>query len=1146
MSPTPSGHPLDSASGRRLLSSALAFAAGVTAPSIASAALGAISIGTSLARRRRLAAWRSLPIWFAAGAIVGFAHHRLDPVAALLRAWQAAGFEERSTPIVLEGRVLDLERHAGDRLAFVVGLERFWLPGGGEDRSGSGRGARARLTVPLPEAAPLPWNEGDRIRLPARLGRPRSFRNPGAFDYGAYLAARGIRLTGTVKSLLLVERLDAAPRWRRLLPSLRRRAVSALHGAAGVEGKTTAAFLAALLLGERQSLPPALEEALQRAGVFHIIALSGMNVGLVLLMCAGVLSLLPATGRGKWLLLLAAVLIYWGTVRHGGSIARASLMVLVHLGGKLSGRRVAPLGALAVSGLLLLAWRPAWILDSGFQLSYAATFGLLAALRSRVPAVARRPRGRSAAAGVLLGSLRTSAAALLATAPFTALHFHTLVPASLLANLIAVPLASLSLLLAVLVVSAAGPAPPIAALLSSVAGGLLRALEWTSHLCAALPGGFLFVLPPSLALAAAWASALSVLALTWNPSTRRLAAALAVSLATVVVAAGRGVRPSGRLEVIALDVGQGDAILTRFPNGLTLLCDAGGVLPGDFDLGARVVAPALRGLGHLRIDILAITHAHRDHIGGAASVLRQLRPRALWLGAMPQADPGVESLLARAEEAGVAVVQPRRGVRLGLGGGKIEILHPAVGDSQDGAPRNDDSLVLRIALGEQAALLTGDAEAGVEEELSSGPLPISAGLLKVAHHGSASSTRDRFLDRVGPTLALISVGPANPFHHPSPKVIDRLGRLGASILRTDREGAVGAWTDGRRPWTGAPLTAVPPDEPTASESLRGGRYEAEQEDDERDGRQPPAAGGQGRQVVERPRMACPQESEQHPEQDQMVSPAPQTQGAEDEDPCPRHDRVGPRGDGIEHVPAVQLADRQEVEGGGEQSEPGGGEGRVQLDRHVRSEVEVERVDHLEEQAGGQDDRSGMQGLARGRGMRQSVEEDRQGHHEPGERPGYADVEERDARGERGPDANQGAEGAEEVRPRKEEGQGGLDAIVPAGQVVPHLVSPQYRQHAQGVGESIGPGNRVGENPQQELARNAVLRGHERSGDGRREERRQETDQIDVTGKRARGPPGSRRRRWRRAGLPVGRDLLRPQSVGTGVQPTAGSEGSCPA
>jgi competence protein ComEC len=1084
------------------LSLGLAFAAGITAPRSFACALAAIAAFVLLSGARRSSrALLLLPVWLALGAGALQLHQALDPAPPLLRDWRRLGFEERATPLLVEGRIVDLEDLPGDRLGITLSLSRWSLPGGSHPAPVARRPARLRATLPFQPGTPWPWAEGDRVRMSARVGRPRSYRNPAAFDYESYLEARGIQFTGTVKSPLLVERLERGAMWRRILPDLRRSAVASLKRAAGPGRDETAAFLAALLLGERQSLPQDLEEALQRSGVYHIIALSGFNVGLVVQLCSVLLACLPIGRRGRRLALLLAVLLYWGTARHGGSMARASLMVVIHLAGACLGRRIAPLGSLSLSGLLLMAWRPAWIADAGFQLSYAATLGLMSVLRWPSPGSASTSVFARGARRLVEDSIRASGAALLATAPLTAWHFHSLAPAALLGNLIAVPLSALSLVLALLIQATSCWAGTVAEMAAAASSCLLRILAGSARACASIPGGFLYVLPPPMPLLLALVPSVSLLMLAGSTRTRRLLAAATAGLLLLVVLAGRKPGTPGRLEVIAFDVGQGDAILCRFPNGLTVLCDAGGVLPGDFDLGARVVAPALRGLGLLRIDILAITHAHRDHLGGALSVLRQLRPQALWLGAMPRSDPRVEQLVAAAEKAGVSIVRPTRGVHLDLGGGRLDVLHPSSRDAPSMAARNDDSLVLRIAVGEHAVLLTGDAETGVEAQLAAGPWDLTADLLKVAHHGSRSSTSAGFLRRVAPHLALISVGPANPFHHPAPEVIARLLEAGACVLRTDRDGALVAATDGRHPWAASPLLQ---DDgmPSASEHPWCLGDEAEHEDDEADEGHDTPAPRQWSDVIQGTGMPGTEEREQHAEQHQMVASDKKTHGAQDQGAGPRRDRVNPRGQGIQHVAAVQLSYWQEIEGGREQSQPGGRERGVELDRHVRREAEEPGVQQLEDETGRQDNRPRLQRSAGGRGARQAVQEYGKRHDEPGDRSSDPDVEQGATVGEGGPDTDDGAECSEQIRSRKEERQGRFDAVIAAGHVVAHLVRAEDRQHAQGVRQPGHPGARVCEHPDEGLAGESVVPGHEGPGNEGGEEREGKAQDVDGGRQRA--------------------------------------------
>jgi competence protein ComEC len=1148
-----------SRSGRILLAGSIAFSSGIVAQG--PGGIPAICIGLVIARlvwpsptsaaARRARGRACAGAILVGAAVVGWGvagvHGAHDPTRALLESWRRCGFEEGVTPVRLRGTVIDVERLEGDRVSLTLRLRRAAIPAGSAEKAHSSRSVGVRLTLPWPGLEAIPWNEGETIETVARLGRPRRFRNPGSFDYPAFLATRGIGLTGSVKSALLVERVAGsdAP-WCRLLPRVRRRIVAALHDAAGAARGATAEFLAALVVGERQSLPPDLEETLQQAGVYHIVALSGFNVGLIALLGGAVLGLLPLPPRGRRITLLLLLSGYWGVARDSGSLARATLMVLLHGTGCLSSRRVSATGAIAVSAILILASGPGWLFDAGFQLSYLATLGLFAAARTApgkdaLPA----PGATGSLRRLVTGSLRASIVALAATSPLCARHFHSLTPAGILANLVAVPASSACLILAVLVVPVDTIAPALARAILLPASLLLDLLRTTAAACAALPGGFVRVLPPAWPVVILALTLLGAAAGARRASIRRAAAALALVVAMSVVASGHSTIATGRLEITALDVGQGDALLIRFPNGLSMLVDAGGLARSDFDVGARVVAPGLRSLGLLRLDFLAITHAHHDHIGGAASIVRQFRPRAVWLGAMPSSEPAVRRLESAAAEIGAAVLRPRRGVVIAAGGGTIQVLHPAGPPRADPPGGNDDSLVLRLTYRRAAALLTGDIEQPVEKELVGCGLPIEAGLLKVGHHGSGTSTTPAFVSRVGAGLAMISVGAGNPWGHPSRTVLERLSGAGTIVLRTDRDGAVHAWSEGCSRFRAERLTRVPDDPPAfragsiAAEYLGGRGDEAEDEDQEpRKGDGDPGAIERGL-VVDRPGVGDAEEREQRRENQQVPTPEPQAAGNQRDDPEARHRAVRPRGKGVQHVAAIQLADGQQIERGGEQAEPGGGEHRMQLHGDVRAENEETRIKPVQEQAIGQPDRAGPGCGGHDGRVDQSVVENRQRRHEAGQWSGDSDVEQRATRGERGTDPDDRAERSEEIRPGEEEGERRLDPIPATGEIVPHLVRAENEQDRDGIRQPRQPGARRRCDVRQEQQRGRILAAQERPGEKRRGKGDQQAGEIDP---RRQGRPETRRRHrqvWRRN---EGRRLPARQVVG--VQPTSGCGDSC--
>jgi len=249
--------------------------------------------------------------------------------------------------------------------------------------------------------------------------------------------------------------------------------------------------------------------------------------------------------------------------------------------------------------------------------------------------------------------------------------------------------------------------------------------------------------------------------------------------------------------VTVMDVGQGDAILATLPNGRTLMIDTGGVsIRGDFDIGDRVLGPALRARGIARLDYLAITHGDPDHIGGAASLVRDFRPSEVWYGTFVNNHEPSLKLQEMATRRRAAWRWLQRGDQLDLGGVEVRVHHPGISDWQRQKVRNDDSLVLEVRYGQVSILLTGDIGREVEQALlpTLDLLPIV--VLKSPHHGSGTSSSEEFIKAIKPRLVLISCGRANPYGHPLPYVLDRYRAVGAQIARTDLDGQIEVITNG--------------------------------------------------------------------------------------------------------------------------------------------------------------------------------------------------------------------------------------------------------------------------------------------------------------------------------------------------------------
>lgn len=705
--------------------------------------------------------------------------------------------------------VVDAPTIRWGRTRFVAAVDTLSLEGADHRVHG-----RIRVTV-MGEVTPMP---GDRVSFAARLRSFRNFRNPGGFDYRRTMAFQGIHGSAWVRADSL--RIDSRPASRsaiRLIQDVRRRLGRMIDTAAENAGDEKA-VLKALVYGDRTGIDDDMRQRFNRSGVGHLLAISGLHVGIVATLAFGVSRWLfsfvgPLLWRG-WGRPLAAgttlvpVLAYGLLAGMSPSTQRAVIMVAVFLFSLMLGRSRDILNTLAVAALVILVIFPPALFSISFQLSFAAVLAIAAGMRrfGIVGDPADRP-GRRAVNRLMQGVL-VSVLAVAGTAPVVLYHFNQTSLVGVAANLMLVPLIGLvAVPLGLVSAVAAFIVDPLAVIGFRLSIEMIHAALMIVDGFANLPFAAVHAVSPSLLEMVLYYLA------GWALLTLRRAVIAPWILALVMVAAtGDGVYWChrrfwhGDLKVTAIDVGQGTSTLLEFPGGGVMLMDGGGFSDNRiFDMGRRVVAPLLWRRKIASVETLVLSHPNADHLNGLIYIARHFHVRELWTNGDANTTWGYKELLdvCRQQAIAVRVMDAGRSDRV-YGGAVLAVLHPPPeyalqAGADDQALRNNASLVIKASFGATAFLLTGDIMAEAEQALvrrAGGRL--ASTVLFAPHHGSRGSSSAGLISAARPEVVVISAGADNRFGFPHADVIDRYGEAGCRILCTCTHGAVLLSSDGKR------------------------------------------------------------------------------------------------------------------------------------------------------------------------------------------------------------------------------------------------------------------------------------------------------------------------------------------------------------
>ena len=620
-----------------------------------------------------------------------------------------------------------------------------------------------------------------------------------------------------------------------------------------------AGMLSAMILGDRTYLSHQERVGFERTGSFHLLVVSGMHLAIFAACIFGLAGVLRLSRTWSTAVTIVCSFAYALLAGFGEPVQRSFWMVTLYLLARLLFRQRSSLNAIGFAALCLLALDARALLEASFQMTLLSvvivagvavpmaehTFspylqgarnlnlkvidpGLpprIAQFRVTLRLIASHLEpffGRRLAYWLPPSCVRfvlraielllVSALIEMAMSLPMAIYFHRITALGLPVNLLIVPLIGLVLPSAFLTFVTLLIWPAVAVAPAAATATLLHTINGIVGLFSSMSAGDIRIPGPGALIVASGVLLIGIAVWAAKNSRFPVAApilALAASAACVFYPRPLAYHP-GVLEVTAIDVGQGDSLLLVSPEGKTLLIDAGGPTgassqgsSSNFEIGEDVVSPVLWSRNIRRLDAIALTHAHSDHMGGMPAVLRNFRPRVLWVGTNPEI-PAYEALLRETQRLGIPVEAMAAGSSFSFGGAQVDVLSPAVDYIPGESASNDDSLVLHVSFEQTSVLLEGDAQAASERQMLGENL--HSDLLKVGHHGSRTSTTPRFLSSVAPTYAVISVARHNPFGHPKMEILERLQQAHIRTFRTDALGATSFYLNGHTV-TAEPLAA---------------------------------------------------------------------------------------------------------------------------------------------------------------------------------------------------------------------------------------------------------------------------------------------------------------------------------------------------
>lgn len=712
----------------------------------------------------------------------------------------AAVAPDRPERVALRGHVVDdpvteTSYYHTERKSFTLEATAYrkkdaWIPVRG----------LVRVDQYFPKARPLAY--GDEVTAEGLLYRPAGLHNPGLFDYARYLALKDIYAVLKVKEnyvLAVTGRYAANP------------VVSFAYKVRGrIRGTVDryleypfANFVKAIMIGDRSNLPQSVTDDFMKTGTVHILAISGLNLGIIAAIILAVLGIVRVPRTPNLVLTLIAIAVYTVTAGSSPPVVRAAVIFAVSVIGYLLRRDADMLNSLGIAACAILLWNPRELFDPSFQLSFLSVVSVVTLTPhiEKLFGFTKIPRrGFFARLGHYISTgVAVSIAAWAGTWPVIASYFNIISPVSLAANLVIVPALSVVTALAFAFLGAAAVSGAAAATLGAALQAVTHVTFFVNHVFASMPLAYFRLGAPSPSSVVLYYALLGSLFLpkhlyAGRIAIRRRAVIACILCACAAQAWAAALAPAGRgLTVTFLDVGQGDAALVQTASGASILID-GGTGGGEekLDTGRSVIAPILWNRGIRRLDAVVVTHFHDDHLGGLLYLLDNFAiGMVVDTGGYIFNSNIYESYLDLLHDRGIRRVKASEGDILRVNEAQFFVLNPAKG--KEVFDSNDDSIVMKFVGKNLNVLFLGDVqETGLARLATYGPF-LESEIAKVPHHGSSlgeePAVRD-FFELVSPRAAVISVARVNRYNAPSKAVLDALAALGIRTYMTKDSGAV--------------------------------------------------------------------------------------------------------------------------------------------------------------------------------------------------------------------------------------------------------------------------------------------------------------------------------------------------------------------